>query len=111
MLKISFHDEPATRRLQVEGKLTGVFFFSSRRRHTRCLSDWSSHVCSSDLVCPLLLAKKQSWIHSTLRSTSIRLGYTDYAPSQEQAPLSPGRRATPPLTPTHGPSTHSYRRV
>src|SRR5262245_62358099 len=24
------------------------FFFSSRRRHTRCLSDWSSDVCSSD---------------------------------------------------------------
>src|SRR5262245_64229452 len=28
------------------------FFFSSRRRHTRCLSDWSSDVCSSDLVGP-----------------------------------------------------------
>src|SRR5262245_66359883 len=26
-----------------------VFFVSSRRRHTRCLSDWSSDVCSSDL--------------------------------------------------------------
>src|SRR5947199_1787518 len=26
-----------------------LFFFSSRRRHTRCLSDWSSDVCSSDL--------------------------------------------------------------
>src|SRR5205814_4622194 len=26
------------------------FFFSSRRRHTRCLSDWSSDVCSSDLL-------------------------------------------------------------
>src|SRR5205814_5132304 len=25
------------------------FFYSSRRRHTRCLSDWSSDVCSSDL--------------------------------------------------------------
>src|SRR5262245_66673286 len=25
------------------------FFFSSRRRHTRCLSDWSSDVCSPDL--------------------------------------------------------------
>src|SRR5205814_10616544 len=29
-----------------------VFFFSSRRRHTRCLSDWSSDVCSSDLDDP-----------------------------------------------------------
>src|SRR5215831_9864895 len=26
------------------------FFFSSRRRHTSCLSDWSSDVCSSDLL-------------------------------------------------------------
>src|SRR5437588_519812 len=25
-----------------------VFFFSSRRRHTRSLCDWSSDVCSSD---------------------------------------------------------------
>src|ERR1035441_10139713 len=29
-----------------------VLFFSSRRRHTRCLSDWSSDVCSSDLWLP-----------------------------------------------------------
>src|SRR5438046_5432009 len=26
-----------------------VFFFSSRTRHTRLVSDWSSDVCSSDL--------------------------------------------------------------
>src|SRR5688572_31123128 len=29
------------------------FFFSSRRRHTRCDCDWSSDVCSSDLLPPL----------------------------------------------------------
>src|SRR5690554_1759265 len=29
------------------------FFFSSRRRHTRCGRDWSSDVCSSDLFEPL----------------------------------------------------------
>src|SRR3712207_7635227 len=28
----------------------GVFFFSSRRRHTRYWRDWSSDVCSSDLT-------------------------------------------------------------
>src|SRR5699024_11572817 len=27
-----------------------VFFFSSRRRHTRSKRDWSSDVCSSDLI-------------------------------------------------------------
>src|SRR5699024_11931948 len=29
-----------------------VFFFSSRRRHTRSKRDWSSDVCSSDLQVP-----------------------------------------------------------
>src|SRR5438309_5269050 len=28
-----------------------LFFFSSRRRHTRWNCDWSSDVCSSDLQC------------------------------------------------------------
>src|SRR5437588_8019320 len=31
------------------------FFFSSRRRHTRSLCDWSSDVCSSDLLGQILL--------------------------------------------------------
>src|SRR5256886_5883416 len=30
--------------------LTFFFFFSSRRRHTRFDCDWSSDVCSSDLM-------------------------------------------------------------
>src|SRR5207253_7913061 len=30
--------------------LSFVFFFSSRRRHTRWPRDWSSDVCSSDLL-------------------------------------------------------------
>src|SRR2546422_2961212 len=30
--------------------VVSFFFFSSRRRHTRCSRDWSSDVCSSDLV-------------------------------------------------------------
>src|SRR5437762_2631515 len=29
--------------------LDKIFFFSSRRRHTRYIGDWSSDVCSSDL--------------------------------------------------------------
>src|SRR5689334_10440577 len=29
-----------------------LFFFSSRRRHTRWNCDWSSDVCSSDLFAP-----------------------------------------------------------
>src|SRR5258705_3215772 len=34
----------------MSGVQTCSFLVSSRRRHTRCLSDWSSDVCSSDLV-------------------------------------------------------------
>src|SRR5690625_7495199 len=30
--------------------MISVFFFSSRRRHTRWPRDWSSDVCSSDLL-------------------------------------------------------------
>src|SRR3989339_608093 len=35
--------------LQVKIKIILNLFFSSRRRHTRLVSDWSSDVCSSDL--------------------------------------------------------------
>src|SRR5437762_6351653 len=31
------------------GVVRVFFFFSSRRRHTRYIGDWSSDVCSSDL--------------------------------------------------------------
>src|SRR4030066_1479344 len=33
-----------------DDNLLFFFFFSSRRRHTRFKCDWSSDVCSSDLV-------------------------------------------------------------
>src|SRR3712207_6904686 len=33
------------------------FFFSSRRRHTRYWRDWSSDVCSSDLLANFLLVR------------------------------------------------------
>src|SRR5256884_6608952 len=37
------------------------FFFSSRRRHTRCSRDWSSDVCSSDLKTSTLEAKRKEF--------------------------------------------------
>src|SRR5699024_11808121 len=33
-----------------ENRYIFFFFFSSRRRHTRSKRDWSSDVCSSDLI-------------------------------------------------------------
>src|SRR3989442_10830352 len=38
--------------------LSMFFFFSSRRRHTRCGRDWSSDVCSSDLLFQGSLSKE-----------------------------------------------------
>src|SRR2546429_6319250 len=46
------------------------FFFSSRRRHTRCSRDWSSDVCSSDLV---------DWSAGKCRATSSVPGVPDGA--------------------------------
>src|SRR6266566_5476084 len=40
------------------------FFFSSRRRHTRLQGDWSSDVCSSDLL--------ERERHNTIRSRNAR---------------------------------------
>src|SRR5690242_21254943 len=41
-----------------------IFFFSSRRRHTRLTCDWSSDVCSSDLWRTL---PSGIWSHTTVR--------------------------------------------
>src|SRR5258707_8393137 len=46
MLFQRYQDTAAARYLRV------LFFFSSRRRHTRYWRDWSSDVCSSDLFSP-----------------------------------------------------------
>src|SRR5256885_9269337 len=39
-----------TRSSRAEALARCSFFFSSRRRHTRLQGDWSSDVCSSDLL-------------------------------------------------------------
>src|SRR5205085_3446403 len=46
-----------------------VFFFSSRRRHTRFDCDWSSDVCSSDL--PLRILTTESRHESIIRSVRL----------------------------------------
>src|SRR2546429_5365428 len=47
------------------------FFFSSRRRHTRCSRDWSSDVCSSDLMVFLASTGKDG-------GTGTTFSYPDY---------------------------------
>src|SRR5690606_38955643 len=47
------------------------FFFSSRRRHTRFSRDWSSDVCSSDLIRDLGADYNQSYWGKGLTTNSI----------------------------------------
>src|SRR5579863_2750911 len=57
------------------------FFFSSRRRHTRWTGDWSSDVCSSDLLCRLPPRR-----HRALQQQAARRGQAacDQAPRPER---------------------------
>src|SRR2546429_1045232 len=54
------------------------FFFSSRRRHTRCSRDWSSDVCSSDL----------SLIYSRRNSISVQLASSAFTADTVSVQLS-----------------------
>src|SRR2546429_3250436 len=57
------------------------FFFSSRRRHTRCSRDWSSDVCSSDLV------GGGSFPGAKLKTWLVRLNPQQLAPDKLAAKL------------------------
>src|SRR5256884_8784326 len=72
------------------------FFFSSRRRHTRCSRDWSSDVCSSDLLLGsshiLFVEAAQSHrpqIHIPLASGHLL--HPDPLPRQQVADVDPQR--------------------
>src|SRR5690606_40278618 len=66
-------------------KLDIAFFLSSRRRHTRFSRDWSSDVCSSDLVL-------KGWIEQqkAIRIIDVREPYAfqqAHLPPSENIPL------------------------
>src|SRR5437899_8242550 len=69
------------------------FFFSSRRRHTRCLSDWSSDVCSSDLG-DSEACKKTENFGDFLLSDFARLGQVPAVTQGRSRPRHP-RKPTP----------------
>src|SRR5947207_12993307 len=48
------------------------FFFSSRRRHTRSLCDWSSDVCSSDLDLTDVVSLKFRYGRFTLQRVHVQ---------------------------------------
>src|SRR5260370_14354162 len=76
-----------------------VFFFSSRRRHTRFKCDWSSDVCSSDLRVAVFWRNSGSNCHSIFSahvpaSSSSALPY----PHLASAGSLPPNRSFPPAT-------------
>src|SRR3712207_8368098 len=50
-----------------------MFFFSSRRRHTRYWRDWSSDVCSSDLNLKQLVASEPWQVRYVLRVLPVQV--------------------------------------
>src|SRR2546430_5429933 len=78
------------------------FFFSSRRRHTRFDCDWSSDVCSSDLIYarkPLLNHMNISWFRAAdaagaAPSAQARWpAMLSWRGAWEGAVMTPGRRS------------------
>src|SRR5690554_7309781 len=67
----------------------GIFFFSSRRRHTRCGRDWSSDVCSSDLT--YTVGAKHSMLGVSLQTVQAH-GLTSEEVAREMAVRSEERR-------------------
>src|SRR3712207_9425145 len=67
-----------------------VFFFSSRRRHTRYWRDWSSDVCSSDLE---QLSVTVRPLPTTRRGGRKEVEGARAGAARRRRPSGPGRRA------------------
>src|SRR2546422_6385361 len=80
--------------------LCPLFFFSSRRRHTRCSRDWSSDVCSSDLWEVRLAASHEPGLSDALRSLqrSLRKDFAEYVARQYPRWLAGPEGDRPPLS-------------
>src|SRR2546428_1479393 len=56
------------------GDVVFLFFFSSRRRHTRSDRDWSSDVCSSDLTVRLVVSHLEGMRSGTRQELGVLAG-------------------------------------
>src|SRR5205814_7489283 len=83
------------------------FFFSSRRRHTRCLSDWSSDVCSSDLASPPRLPSRSASVNGPPRGRRRRISAS---PHYTRAPAWAPRSGSSPTSPRAPPRARSEER-
>src|SRR2546429_3065065 len=100
-----------------------VYFFSSRRRHTRCSRDWSSDVCSSDLngrpntassragqvcrpaICTTARSARQPTCRRGRRVRSLPVSHQTHSPAYSREDSSSSREAE---TRTHK-SSHRAR--
>src|SRR6266496_3248145 len=69
-----------------------IFFFSSRRRHTRSLRDWSSDVCSSDLEELRRLGVAEVELRQELSRASERSAAIDVEVARIEAEADEARR-------------------
>src|SRR2546429_3354376 len=79
-----------------------LFFFSSRRRHTRCSRDWSSDVCSSDLACRLadhVIATNESYKEIEIERHNVPAERIIVVRNGVEVPRD---RPMPPDSPDHG---------
>src|SRR5256885_7252048 len=80
-----------------------MFFFSSRRRHTRLQGDWSSDVCSSDLypasIAASWVSNPYSWFNTldqgipAVPVPDISTGVLDLPKDVDMGPRSPWGRS------------------
>src|SRR5699024_11766545 len=65
------------------------FFFSSRRRHTRSKRDWSSDVCSSDLLIGFQASIACSFNDKFLSGTTKSKSTSNFVPNPSQVGQAP----------------------
>src|SRR2546427_5192989 len=83
--------------------IISFFFFSSRRRHTRFDCDWSSDVCSSDLIVP----GDDAHAHEALGKGGRLAGDADVAHAGQVQPRADGRAVDGDRKSTRLNSSHS----
>src|SRR5260370_12701863 len=63
--------------------VSGLFVFSSRRRHTRFKCDWSSDVCSSDLADDMELTNEKGTVQAGV--AMVKQGVKSHADEAQNA--------------------------
>src|SRR5699024_12199928 len=63
------------------------FFFSSRRRHTRSKRDWSSDVCSSDLLISRRMSDSLEPNNSSANTLESSVFPTPVGPTNKKEPI------------------------